>query len=466
MTLQALSGTEIYWGLDFSESDFAVLIGLGKRLGNWLTATSGGTQLFELLNEDASIIVRRRGLLDRSKFLHTWADLTLFTNGGRINSLPVTGRALTNEESTLTIIMLCIVAALDQIAKPAVVTAVCRQMVVGLLDNDIRVDDKIRVGISTCIHAWRSAAAVRGVNLRCADMHASFLTKKLIRGGHIPEGDVSLVVDFLIWLLSGMTTTFTTASADVAYLGLQLSHLGFELSNVTELGYETTDWSCKLIYNPESISMDRLANNRGLSTTIALDEPERACAVLYLDSNLAARCKDAWCTGQRAAKYISVRLCDECLRSPTFEGAGIYFDFTSSGTPVPPHTDHCVALAAALGLALNDELSSLLRSVLAGETETILVWLLFKATEQPDALQDSAIKVLSAAELGAFSSLQAFFMGYYYQCFLGIVDTSKLRLRTVLGTWGYRSNSFLLRMRNMIRTSSIQYSDHVCLESL
>lgn len=54
----------------------------------------------------------------------------------------------------------------------------------------------------------------------------------------------------------------------------------------------------------------------------------------------------------------------------------------------------------------------------------------------------------------AFCVVQAFFMGYYYDLFLPLVETSALEVQTVSGAWGYRSVEFLRAMSTFLQRAT------------
>jgi hypothetical protein len=57
--------------------------------------------------------------------------------------------------------------------------------------------------------------------------------------------------------------------------------------------------------------------------------------------------------------------------------------------------------------------------------------------------------------INAFTAMQSFFMGYYYGVFLSesLVDTKSLKIRTVDGSWSFRSATLLKRMQRYVSES-------------
>ncbi|RKK74184.1 hypothetical protein BFJ69_g8634 [Fusarium oxysporum] len=66
--------------------DVASIISLGQRIGNWWTGPSGDNNLLELLDEEASDILKRRGLMDILAFNKRWRkQIRILGNGVPLN---------------------------------------------------------------------------------------------------------------------------------------------------------------------------------------------------------------------------------------------------------------------------------------------------------------------------------------------------------------------------------------------
>ncbi len=72
MSMQLTTGPGSLVALGISISDVATLYGLGRRLGNWLTAASGDQDLLDLLDQDEMSILQRKGLIDIVRFNKLW----------------------------------------------------------------------------------------------------------------------------------------------------------------------------------------------------------------------------------------------------------------------------------------------------------------------------------------------------------------------------------------------------------
>jgi hypothetical protein len=289
----------------------------------------------------------------------------------------------------------------------------------------------------------------------------------------MPEGDVHDTVDFLYWLLavvssSGEPDKYLTASSDVAGVAMCLSNLCFGVLSVKGIGDPVCDSPCQLIYDPntlyrkdrESASARDELYRRQLSTTVSLTQPEESLTVFPVSGEIATRCRGAWATGAAAASKIELRMHQED-RNWRVYGTDIFYEVFDHGTSTGRVDSYAIFNPAdKMGLGLNKELCDSLASILCFETRDTLNWILAQTSlralghnegpagihEEPEA-RVTEPAFTDEARINAFTVFQAFMMGYYYNIFGRIVDTSTLHIQTVLGSWGYRSTELLCRMR-------------------
>ncbi|KAH7208186.1 hypothetical protein BKA60DRAFT_577600 [Fusarium oxysporum] len=83
--------------------------------------------------------------------------------------------------------------------------------------------------------------------------------------------------------------------------------------------------------------------------------------------------------------------------------------------------------------------------------EDILYWFIATIKGDTRAVSDgfgiTDPNMTDESKVDGFCILQSFFMGYYYDIFGRLVDTSTLVSQTVEGCWGFRSESFLHYMK-------------------
>ena len=108
------------------------------------------------------------------------------------------------------------------------------------------------------------------------------------------------------------------------------------------------------------------------------------------------------------------------------------------------------SLAEAHAFVMNSEVCQRLEAVLQRESNETVEWLLDQTIEFSYITpQVQNPKFQDTNRINAFTAFQAFFMGYYYEVLLRLVDVSSLQLQVVDGSWGYRNNTFLCNMRTL-----------------
>ena len=437
----------------------ATIYSLGRRVGNWWTASSGDEEFLHLLDEDELNLLTRRGVLDAARFNKTWNNcMTLLANGKKMTIEGEQAHKVLGQLSRFTACMVCIIASLDAFAEFTVVRTILRKLLLELLKTTEHGEDLLASELSNRINAWRSAACIRGIHKQVREIRLSLVKSKRILSGTIPLRDTKEVVDFLYWLLTENTTQFYTSCSDLAGIAHCLSQTGFDLLSVDGLGYPT-ETSCRLVYdvsqalkpqNHLAHQEDWFVNNpRGLCTTVSLVHPEESMSVFPISQDVAYRCRYAWKRGCHAAKAVRLHLTkkesdDELINSE------LRYAAVDRGEIYDRVDDGIFQLASAFGFVLNKELCDALQQVLGDEPAGIADWLLEQTASTKSENSLNALKSpiqASAENINAFTVFQAFFMGYYYDVCLCLVDTSKLELQIVDGAWGFRSLQFLVDMR-------------------
>ena len=161
MAVQTLIGTSSLVSVGVGAGDVATLYTVGRRIGNWLTASGGDADLLAMLEEDEASILRRRGTIDLIAFQRRWGrSLRLLENG---RPQRVEGQAvekLLENASRFTAIMICIVAVLDEFAAESAVRTTVRDLLQRLLGSTEIINSLLISQVGNRVNAWRSAAAV------------------------------------------------------------------------------------------------------------------------------------------------------------------------------------------------------------------------------------------------------------------------------------------------------------------
>jgi hypothetical protein len=205
--------------------------------------------------------------------------------------------SLLSDLSTFSAAMICLVAALDEFASVAVVRDIIKRFLMKLLGCAQQSDDLLVSQLHIRIHAWRSAAAVREINIECRKIHNELLAAQYVMGGYMIRDEASDVADFLYWLFAGDTEKFTTPSSDVTGIAVCLAHLSFEIFDVDSLCSVPRGAPCGLVYKCDYGSgtvlhgKHRKSNfnhakfrSREASTAVSLSQPEETSSVFPITS--------------------------------------------------------------------------------------------------------------------------------------------------------------------------------------
>ncbi|KAK3346340.1 hypothetical protein B0T25DRAFT_506692 [Lasiosphaeria hispida] len=428
--------------------DVASIFALGRRNGNWWTAVANDKALLTLLNGTESNIVQRRGILELASFNKAWrSSLWLLSNGAPLNIWEPEIRTVLNNPSDLlhelplfTSIMTCVVAVVDQFTNKDTANSVFYDVLKALFSLGTVGEEMLKAHYTSHVNGWRSTACVRGLS-----HHAEQSKLMLIQDGTIFSGHMSCtsthLVQFLVWLLGTNKQTFKTNSMDIAGIATCLRNFGFRI------GFrEPCEAVCILMVSPEPLPHDeasRLGRDANLlrrshSVTVSLPVPWETIRGFPVDLGVQNICQGAWRTGQRVAKYVGLGVC-----RPTAPGNGIHYAFYDQGTNVTRPFPALNFLAERYSLAINQEfLDGLCECHYQIATSSAL-----------DLANDDVFKDIRSPEMtdhrvvNGFCVFQAFLMGYYYDIFGRLVDTSTLKLQVVEGAWGFRSDQFHLYMR-------------------
>ncbi|KAH8728536.1 hypothetical protein GQ44DRAFT_824316 [Phaeosphaeriaceae sp. PMI808] len=462
MALQLTTGHGSPLAVGIGAHDIATIYSIGRRLGNWWTASSGDQEFLRLLDEDEMNILTRRGVLDPIHFNATWnGHMTLLSNGEKITIDGEHAHTALGEISRFTASMICIVASLDTFAATSLVRTISRNLLIKLLRTTERGEDLVASEVSNRINAWRSAACIRGIHQKMREIRLALEKAGKILAGTIPPQDVREVVEFLDWLLAGQTKSFHTSSSDLAGIAYCLSQVGFDVLSVEGFVDDPSETGCRLIYDNSgdskhqgyiaAIQEDLFVNSsRGLCTSVSLARPEEAMSVFPISQAVATRCRYAWKQGRSAANTVQLHL---TRKRPDFaaqmpEMPELRYAAVDLGEVCDRIDDEVWKLADAFGFATNNELCQNLEKVLVDESPKV-DWLLDRLV--PTTTNDQSILKRpiqgTTDEINMFTVFQAFFMGYYYEIFLRLVDTEALQLQIVDGAWGFRSTQLLMDMR-------------------
>ena len=295
------------------------------------------------------------------------------------------------------------------------------------------------------------------MNVDCRKMHGELLRDDLIIAGFMPQQECHEVADSLHWIIAQNTETHFTSSSDVAGIAYCLCRLSFEILSVENFGQgPVRDTGCRLIYNKAPLFNGReggstdarqYTQNRELSTAISLTQPEETFSTFPISRELANRCRTAWEEGVKAGECIHLGAGE--YGHTGFTDHDFAMRFSNNGTPVKRQrrTETKVSgLSSLLTIFDSQEIHKGLEQVL-GRIPSSTLGVVAEIIRASDEGKSKA-RLTDETILEAFTAFQAFFMGYYYQIFSGVIDSSLLEIKTVVGFWGYGSAAFLNKMQS------------------
>ena len=464
MALQVTTGPGSLVALGVGVGDVYSLITLGQRVGNWWTAIPGDREFLALLDQDEFEIIRRQGLIDLPAFNKRWRkQIRLLANGRAMSFQGSDAENVVEDMGRFTAAMVCIVAALDSFAALSVVKRVLKSMLTELLKTTETGEDLLSSQYASRLNAWRSSACLRGLFIKAQAVRQALVDQEVVMSGYMPVEESTHMSQFLVWLLSNETAVFTTASSDVAGVATCLSELGIDIICIEGKGFDCSERPCRVVYSKETLLCDQyqqgLRTNgafmRQESISVSVIHPEECISIFPTTIAVHNRCRSAWKSGQQAARFVSLDVVrlevgDKLpgARLGLGQFSDIYYTFTDRGTGCERTSSEVNDLAVAHAPVVNNEILSALEHCFEHESSEILAWLGTQTrgvgSQDYDILDPD---MLDRVKINAFCAFQSFFMGYYYDIFFRVVDTSSLKLQTVEGSWGFRSPDFLFYVR-------------------
>lgn len=167
MSLQVALSKDSLVAAGVAAGDLSTLVGLAYRFGNWVTAEKGDADFLTLIEEQEFNFLRRQGVIDIMRFQKRWdQSIRILENGKpqRLKGEPVEN--LLCSASHWTVMMTCIVAALDEFASASTVRSICKALLERLFsirdlkDEAGETQDLLDSSLQIRLNGWRSAAVV------------------------------------------------------------------------------------------------------------------------------------------------------------------------------------------------------------------------------------------------------------------------------------------------------------------
>ncbi|KAL8743188.1 MAG: hypothetical protein Q9190_004437, partial [Brigantiaea leucoxantha] len=278
--------------------------------------------------------------------------------------------------------MVCTVAALNAFLPRHVAQQVLKNGLFGLLKTTDSRKDVLASQYNNRVNSWRSAAEVRGLSGKARQVRYSLLQSGVVLEGLMPAGESPLLVDFLLWLMAGETTMYTTSSSDIAGIGVCLSRLGIDILSVSGLEEFPDDSPCRLQYSPHCVYQNNGRNfqvsnifSRIPCTTVSLKHLEESLTKFPLETHTSNRCRDAWIAGQKAAAFVGCVPYVEEARYRKHQPDDLTYVFYNKGSESVRTRARISMLAESLGFVVNRELCQGLEQVLQREPDANIDWL-------------------------------------------------------------------------------------------
>jgi hypothetical protein len=359
------------------------------------------------------------------------------------------------------------------------VKAIFKQLLLELLKSTENGEELLASELNSRLNAWRSAACVREIHFRSREMRRELIVSQKIQDGVMPMGEAREATRLLYWLLAENSDSFTTSSSDIAGIAHCLSRTGFDILSVDGIIDQPLETPCRVHFDPSSVINSQVQPNYALEglgrfrqprTTVPIANPEEAMSAFPIKPEIANWCRQAWKSGRDCARFVHMEVCTP-TKQDLFQ-KDVTYRILDLGSPSERVRSEIQHLAHLLGFKANQELCMALEQVFAREPQDTLSFLIQQlgnalpktfvigldgsvTMQSPGFIGDSGFN--DQRKVDAFTALQAFFMGYYYDVFLSnsFVDTSSLKVQTVDGAWSFRSVTLLKRMSQFaIRAST------------
>ena len=197
LTVQAGYGSLVSLGVGVTE--IASLYSLGKRLGNWMTAQSGDTDLLRMLEQTEWDIIKRRGLMDVQRWNKFWGNSIELMINSRPQRLegPDAEKTL-GKLALFTATMVTIVAALDPFVDTVTfMKSILKKLLEKLFGQAEYGEALLASQLNSRVNAWRSNALVRGLIESVRGFYSDLRSENEIEAGSMPHSELEEVAEFL-----------------------------------------------------------------------------------------------------------------------------------------------------------------------------------------------------------------------------------------------------------------------------
>jgi hypothetical protein len=470
MSLSFLSGslTVANWG--FSAGDVAVIAGAGRKAGTWLLAQFKDRTLFDWMNVDVDAVFTRKGLFETADLHKRWDQKIYLLKNGQRSSFQVSGGTkvpVVQQMDRFTWFMTLCTAALDAAMPKTLQRQVLTKFLLKLFEENPTGADFLRHEAEQHIEGWMSAACVRNIALRARHIWEKLGKEGKHQPGYIPEAELDGVFHFLCWLVNGEDNLFRTASTDILSLAMILENLGIGIQT-TEDFHEHFDESDVVVSWSNTIAPAAFVKMHRVfrpGMRIPLLHIEEVASLFPVNSD-RNKLRSIFQMGMDVVKEDELCLQPRCSEDNPIRVKGSPFleeeqdlmyvvQFTSRKT-IPRLAGDVNRLADWMFPAVTPAACNRLLEV----TDE-----LSKSEDEQHNIQTLALSLDNQAQNSrsyglqkdhdygdALHHLQAFFLGYWYQLLLPLLDTSQLATQEAFGFWGWSDICSLDFIREIVHT--------------
>ncbi len=465
MALSIQAGARSLIQIGLSISDISVLLQAGRSLGNWLCVTRNDEELFNTLDEDFGIVLKRRGLVDLAMMENRWShQLHLIHQGSIVHDNTESRKEEDGRLDSFSWLMVAIVTALN----PCVTSDVMRNMLVELFikllgrDDVQDVRESLHMQIQTNIESWKSTGNVRGMT---APLYSAINDCRcnLVGGSAIPHltrAERQELFDFLIWLMAGKTDHISLVSATIYSIAAGIESAGIQLS----LGESDSAIQGQIVVQYANQHGGKQSLQDAFKCELRLIQTEDNGSVpptriSYLSGKPTQmietfpcslptknQLEKLWFRGAEAAAKVSLKAVARIRRTGVKYIVKDYDECTSrwSGRLTDLSSEHFPVDSESLLAALNNFMENLPK-----ELED---WL-YRAAKLDGGINDLD-NTFTEQQLDVFLCFQSMVFGYWYKLLEPWISMEYIKHEVYFyGVWGYRDTYLLV----MLRTAATQF---------
>jgi hypothetical protein len=470
MALSFVGGTVTLANWGFSVGDIAVMAGAGRKATTWVFAQFKDQNLMDWLGVDVDTLLKRKALCDTAELHSRWdKKITLIQNGQKTSITSKAGTKVPVIESMgrFTWMMTLLTAALDATMQKSTMHELLVRFLLKLFEDNESGEEFLKNEAAQHIQGWLSAACVRSIALKARNVWDSLEKKEQHQPGYIPHAELDAIYHFLLWLVAGKDNVYRTPSTDIFCLAVVLEQIGLKIKTTLKANETFDEADVVIVWDNQlaPTALVRAYSKFRPGMRIPLSHMEEV-ASMFPRSEDRNKLRGLFVLGMKAVELDGIILQPAAFQenlprvkgSPFLESEqDLYYEvkITSRGA-IPKLVDdiHRISgwllpvespAACTRLMEVVDELSQS-----SGEEHNIHT-LAFSLDNQQENSRSFGLKM--DYDYGdALIHLQAYFLGYWYNLLLPLLDTSQLDSQEGFGSWSWADLECLDFIREMVRT--------------